>query len=431
MMGVKTGAIPVLIAFFILSGGFPVSVCTRVPFQSSAYAEKESFYTSDDEFLPLGDYIEDTENESDSEYLDDETIIKHARVKGIKLVKEEQQLIFVIDSDYPSEIKNKDLKYSIVAENFPPRVIIHLYGVTSEEKIFHFFKNLDIQGIVYNPFVRGYYSEFVIFFKEWMTVEGNYSLEEHRLYVDYTLGSPEVMKGYGVRIADTKIDPLPQVIEIKNQLRKYGLESYLLIASDYETVVLESPFFGEKTQALEYMESLENFGFKGKLAIRQYRDYPQPHRFDVVSEVVITEENGINLKNIVYSEFLPQKIRTIGYSDLYVLTKDIFSPSVQSDVDTISEFYFELAEIYRNYETEDENVQKMAIMSSLKMLEIIVFFYPGSQIADDALWEMANIINEYGISDVLGEEECYRKLLKEYPESIFSDEAKARIETKP
>ncbi len=431
MMGVRTSAIAVLIAVFILSGGFPAPIRTRTLFFSSAYAEKESFYTSDDEFLPLGNNTEDTEDESDQEYLEDETIIKNAKVKGIKLIKEQQQLAFVIDSDYPSEIKNKDLKYSIAVENFPPRVIIHLYGVKSEEKIFHFFKNLDIQGIVYNPFIRGYYSEFVVFFKDWVTVEGNYSPEEKRLYVDYTLGSPEAKKGYGVRIADTKIDPLPQVIEIKNQLRKYGLESYLLIATDHETVVLESPFSGEKTPALEYMESLENFGFKGKLAIRKYKDYPQPHRFDVVSEVVITEENGINLKNIVYSEFLPQKIHTIGYSDLYVLTKDIFSPSVQSEMDTISGFYFELAELYRNYETEDENVKKMAILSSLKVLEIIVFFYPNSQTADDALWEMANIISEHGISDVLSEEECYKKLLREYPESIFSDEAKSRIETRP
>jgi hypothetical protein len=431
MMGIRTSAVTVLIAVFLLSGSFAAHFYNRTVFSSSAYAEKESFYTSDDEFLPLGNYTEDTEDESDQEYLEDETLIKNARVKGIKLIKEEQQLAFVIDSDYPSEMKNKDLKYSVTAVNFPPRVVIHLYGVTSEEKIFHFFKNLDIQGIVYNPFIRGYYSEFVVFFKDWVTVEGNYSPEEKRLYVDYKLGSPEARKGYGVRIADTKIDPLPQVIEIKNQLRKYGLESYLLIASDHETVVLESPFFLEKTLAVQYMESLENFGFKGKLAIREYRNYPQPHRFDVVSEIVITEENGINLKNIVYSEFLPQKIHTIGYSDLYVLTKDIFSPSVQSDVDTISGFYFELAEIYRNFETEDEDVKKMAILSSLKVLEIIVFFYPISQTADDALWEMANIISEHGISDVLGEEECYRKLLREYPESIFSDEAKARIESRP
>jgi hypothetical protein len=431
MMRVRGCTIATLIGFYLLIGGIYAYICTRSVFPSSAYAEKEPFYTSDDEFLPLGDYVEDTEDAFDQEFIDDESLIKNAKVKGIKLLKEEKQLAFVLDSDYPSEFENKDLKYSVTAVNFPPRVIIHLYGVTSEERIFHFFQNLDIQGIVYNPFIHGFYSEFVVFFKEWITVEGNYSQKEKRLYVDYELLKPEARKGYGVRIADTKIDPLPQVIEIKNQLRKYGLESYLLIASDQETIVLESPFFLEKTPAVVYMESLENFGFKGKLAIRQYKAYPQPHRFDVVSEIVITEENGINLKNIVYSELLPQKIHSIGYADLYVLTKDIFSPSVQNDLDRISEYYFELAEIYRNFETEDEDVRDMTILSSLKVLEIIVFFYPASQTADDALWEMANIINEHGISDVLGEEECYRKLLEEYPESIFFDEAKARIESQP
>jgi hypothetical protein len=218
------------------------------------------------------------------------------------------------------------------------------------------------------------------------------------------------------------------VIEIKNQLGKYGLESFLLVASDRETIVLESPFYGEKAQAIEYFESLENIGFAGKLSIRDYLAFPQPNRFDVVSEVVITGESGVNLKNIAQNEFTPRKVYQLSYSDLYLLTKEIFTPSVQEDEEVIARYYFDLSEIYRNFETEDESELEMAVLVSVKILEVIVFQYPQTQTADDALWEMANWIREYGIMDVLSEEECYKKIISEYPESIFNDEAKERIE---
>jgi hypothetical protein len=373
-----------------------------------AYAEKEPYYTSDDEFLPLGTIIEEEEDEKEKAFLADDTLIKNGIIKF--------------------DIENKELMFEIIPANFPPRIIMHLYGVKSEEKIYHFLKNLDILGVVYNPFQHHLYAEYVIFFKDWIQVKGEYVQDEKRLYIEFEMVESEYQKGYGVRIADTKIDPLPQVIEIKNQLGNYGLESFLLIASDRETIVLESPFYGEKAQAIEYFESLENIGFAGKLTIRDYLAFPQPNRFDVVSEVVITGESGVNLKNIVQNEFTPQKVYQLSYSDLYLLTKEIFTPSVQEDEEVIARYYFDLSEIYRNFETEDESELEMAVLVSVKILEVIVFQYPQTQTADDALWEMANWIREYGIMDVLSEEECYKKIIAEYPESIFNDEAKERIE---
>ncbi len=393
-----------------------------------AYAEKEPYYTSDDEFLPLGTSIEEEDDEDQLEFLQDETLIKNAKIKGIKLSKEERRLSFLLAADTPETIENRDLKFSINILNFPPRIIVHLYGVTSEEKVFHFFKNLEIVGVVGNPFLERYYTEYVVFFKDWVEAVGTYSQEGKRLIIEYHLQEPEIRRGYGVRIADTKIDPLPQVIEIYNELKKYGLQCNLLIASDQETVVLESPFCGKKSEAIEYIEALENFGFKGKLAIRNYLDFPQPNRFDVVSEVVITGEDDVNLKNLVYSEFSPEKIYTLSYSDLSRLSKNIFSPRIQNNEDAIGEYYYKLSEIYKNYETEDIAVREKAVLVSIKMQEIIIYNYPQSQSADDALWEMSNTIREYDIKDILSEEDCYRKLIADYPESIFIEEAKVRLQ---
>jgi len=173
-----------------------------------AYAEKEPYYTSDDEFLPLGTSIEEEDDEDQLEFLQDETLIKNAKIKGIKLSKEEKRLSFLLAADTPETIESRDLKFSINILNFPPRIIVHLYGVTSEEKIFHFFKNLEIVGVVCNPFLERYYTEYVIFFKDWVEAIGTYSQEEKRLIIEYHLQEPETRRGYGVRIADTKIDPL-------------------------------------------------------------------------------------------------------------------------------------------------------------------------------------------------------------------------------
>ena len=246
----------------------------------------------------------------------------------------------------------------------------------------------------------------------------------------YDFSPPLYNQGYGVWIADTRIDPLPQVIEIMRKLTEFGLDSYLLIAEDYETVVLESPFYAAKEEAVEYIESLEKFGSKGKLAIRQYGDFPVPNRFDVVSEVVITGEDDTNLRNIVEREWKPERIHTLSYQEIHTITMGYFSPKVKSDNDLISEYYYNLSDIYRNYSLEDGTAPDQAHLVAVKILEIIYFMFPGSMRADDALWDMANIIRDNSTRDIIGEEDCYRAILKEYPESMFADEAGRRIESK-
>jgi hypothetical protein len=404
-----------------------VLMFTFVPVLRTARAEKDQLYTSDDEFLPLDTKMTEEEDENSAAFLQDETLLRNVRVKGIKLLKEDRELSFQLGEGEGAVLEGKTLKYTIQTLNFPPRITVHLYGVRSEEKIFHFFKNLDILGIVCNPFLEGYYTEYVVFFRDWVTAEAEYQKQEKRLSVTFSFGQPQLQRGYGVRIADTKIDPLPQVIEIYNELKKFGLECNLLVASDQKTVVLESYFYETKAEAVEYLEKLENFGFKGKLAIRNYLDFPKPDRFDVVTEAVVTGEDDVTLKNLVYAEFSPQKTYGMSYSDIFQLTNGVFSPRIHKNQDMIADFYFRMSDMYKNYETDDSRVFMMALEVSIKIQELIAFKYPLSQSADDALWEMANTIREYEISDLISEEECYRKIISEYPKSIFREEAKVRL----
>ena len=391
------------------------------------HAEKDEMYTSSEEFLPLGSSLGEGSAAQDLSFLEDETLIHDAELAGIRLLKDENRLLFMLKAGQPEALAERDLKYDLVIENCPPRIVLLLYGVVSSETVYRFFKNLNVRGVVRNPFLNSHVSEYVIFLEDWAEVVVEYSMDEHVLSMHYSFAEPPYRRGYGVRIADTMIDPLPHIIEIKRELTDYGLPNFLLIASDEETVVLESPFFTSRQEAVAYIESLEGFGFKGKLAIREYRDFPKPHRFDVVSEVVITGEGDVNLENLVYSEFLPERIYSLAYSKLYVITKEIFSPRVQSDDELIVEYYYSLSEIYRNYETESPQVQDQARLVSIKLLEIIYFTYPESQRADDALWEMANLINEHGIQDLLDEKECYQRILREYPGSIFREESRERL----
>jgi len=411
----------------IIAGG---TVCSRRKgtfLVKYAFAEKSDFYTSSEEFLPLGAEINDQGEGIDRSFLEDEGLIHNARLGGIKLLKEENQFVFTLKAENPLDLEGKALKWDVIRLNFPPRIILNLYGVSSEEPIFRFFKNLTVTGILLNPFLNTYFSELMVFFEDWLEVTGFYDSQEKKLILDYVFTKPEYTHGFGVRIADSKIDPLPHIIEIKKELTKFGLENRLLIASDYETVVLESPFYRTRVEAIEYMESLEGFGYNGKLALRKYRDFPKPHRFDVVSEVVIMGKDDVNLKNIVYTEFIPEKIYTLDYDEIYLITKEIFSPSVQNDENAISEYYYKLSEIYMNYDTIDEDERKTASIVSIKLLEIIYFKYPDSDLADDALWDIANIAREYGISNSLSEEDCYRKIINEYHESIFIEESKERF----
>jgi hypothetical protein len=392
-----------------------------------APAEKESSYTTDEDYLPLGTEQDEKEKEANSAFLKDDSLVKNAIIKGIKIVKGESRVVFSMESSGPAGIAGKDLKFEAVAVNFPPRVILRMYGVKSPESVFRFFKNLDVIGIVSNPFVQEYLSEYVIFFKDWVSVSCAYSREETRLVLGYEFKNPDFRKGYGVRIADTKIDPLIQTVAIRNELKRNKLQSYLLIASDFETVVLESPFYRAKEEAVAYMDSLEKVGYKGKLAIRNYADFPEPLRIDVVSEVVVTGEDTVNLKNLVYTELTPQNLHPLSYSDIYTITKDLFSAQVQNNDNAMAEYYYKLSEIYRGYASDDEAVRRFAKKVTVKVLEIIVFKFPSSEKADEALWSMANIIKEHGVKDQLSEEQCYRKIVDEYPNSAFRAEAQKRL----
>ncbi len=396
-------------------------------FIGQAYAEKDEYYTSSEEFLPLGAELGNEGEGIDPSFLEDDSLIHSAGLAGIKFLKDERRFVFSIKAQNPGELEGKQLKYDLILLNFPPRVVLTLYGVTTDEKIFRFFKNLDVRGIVRNPFADRYFSEYVLFFEDWIKATGSYDSGGARFMLDYSFTQPEYTHGFGIRIADTKIDPLNHIIEIKRELTKYGLENHLLIASDEETVVLESPFFKTRDEAIQYMEKLESFGYNGKLALRGYQSFPKPHRFDVVSEVVITGEDDVALRNIVYSELTPGKIYPLDYSEIHLITKELFSPTVQNDESAIAEYYYKLSEIYMNYETDEKKEKNMAYAAAEKLLEIIYFKYPKSDKADDALWETANIIREFGVADVLSEEECYRKIINEYHDSIFVDESKNRL----
>jgi hypothetical protein len=216
-------------------------------------------------------------------------------------------------------------------------------------------------------------------------------------------------------------------VSIRNELKRNKLQSYLLIASDYETVVLESPFYRSKDEAVVYIDMLEKVGYKGKLAIRNYGDFPEPLRIDVVSEVVVTGEDTVNLKNLVYTELTPQVVHPLSFSDIYTITEDLFSVRVQNDENAMAEYYFKLSEIYRTFATEDKNTRQLALKVAVKVLEIIVFKFPKSDRADNALWGMANLIREHGVKDQLTEEQCYSKIVDEYPNSAHKAEAQKRL----
>ncbi len=428
----KRIAVYTLLFFLLLSCTLFLHSPPRKASCFSAYAAKEELYTSFEEFLPVVE-IESQEGEIiNLEFLRQNGYITGAKIKGIKIRKDEKKMVFLLSLEGSSgdDMGEKELFYDIRSVGFPPRIIVRLHGVQSEDRTFRFFKNIEILGVVSNPFTSSWESEYVIFFEDWVVGRGEYSKEEKQLQMWYEFSPPLYNQGYGVRIADTRIDPLPQVIEIMRKLTEFGLDSYLLIAEDYETVVLESPFYAAKEEAVEYIESLEKFGYKGKLAIRQYGDFPVPNRFDVVSEVVITGEDDTNLRNIVEREWKPERIHTLSYQEIHTITMGYFSPKVKSDNDLISEYYYNLSDIYRNYSLEDGTAPDQAHLVAVKILEIIYFMFPGSMRADDALWDMANIIRDNSTRDIIGEEDCYRAILKEYPESMFADEAGRRIESK-
>ncbi len=397
-----------------------------------ATAEKEDFSTSFEEFLPLGAKAENNgERETQEDYdtfMQDPHLVKDANLASIRFLKEQRKIVFYFSSKNPDVFVDKILKYELITVNFPPRLVLRMYGVKSSDRLFKFFNNIDIVGIVQNPFLPDFITEYVIFFKDWLSVQSIYDGEKRMLSITYEFIPPDFVEGYGIRIADTNIDPLSQVVEIKNELRKSGIETYLLVANDYKTIVLESPFYKSKDDAVKYMESLESFGYKGKLAIRNYRDFPKAHRFEIRSEPVVISGDNINLQDLVYKEFKPEKIYSLTYKEIFELVKDVFSPTIQSNEEMLANQYFTLGNIYSNYDTEDSDIKNKAINVAIKFFEIVYFYYPKSGVADDALWDMAMIIRETGIKDELTEKDCYSKIVQEYPESDYFEDAKAFLE---
>ena len=128
-------------------------------------------------------------------------------------------------------------------------------------------------------------------------------------------------------------------------------------------------------------------------------------------------------------EWIPERIYTLSYSEIHTITLGFFSPGVKRDEELIAEYYYELSNIYRDYETEDDEVQQKAYLITVKILELLYYIYPESKRADDALWDMANIIRDYDVADMLQEDACYRIIINEYPESTFAEEAKSRLES--
>ncbi|MBN2323035.1 MAG: hypothetical protein JXQ30_04815 [Spirochaetes bacterium] len=423
----KRIAVYLLLFSFLFFFTLHMHAAGKRSFSGAAFAEKEDWYTSSEEFLPVVDH-EESEGESiDETWLENNGYITGAKIKGIKIRKDEDRMLFVISPPDAYGIEKKDLFFEVFSVAFPPRIILRLYGVYNEDRTYRFLKNLEILGVISNPFTPSWITEYVIFFEDWVRGSGVYEMEKKELVLGYEFTPPLFSQGYGVRIADTKIDPLPQVIEVKKKLDQFGLLSYLLVAQDRETVVLESPFYETKEEAVSYIESLDRFGYRGKLAIRRYTEFPVTNRFDVVSEVVITGEDDINLRNMVEKEWRPKRVYTLSYQAIHTITMGYFSPRIKADDELVAEYYFNLSDIYRHYPTEDDAVKKQAHLVALKILEIIYFFYPDSRRADDALWGIANLIQNGFGSDTLTEEDCYRALRDRYPGSPFAKEAATRI----
>jgi hypothetical protein len=390
----------------------------------SARAEKEDGYTASDEFLPMGASIGGEWDVLDSSYLEDPESVRDAEVADIQLHKDERKLVFSIQG---KKVRGRKLYYTISHAQFPSRVILVLYGVRNPEPVKGFYENLPVTGVVQNPFLEGELTEFIVFLRESMLGTAEWDAEKEAFSLRLYPMDPAFRQGFGVRIADSKIDPLPHIIEIKKELSASDLPNHLLLASDRETVVLESPFYRTREEAVQYLEELQTFGYKGKLAIRGYLQFPKPDRFEVVSEVVITGEDDVNLKNLAYDQLTPRRVHRLEYQELYRAILDLVSPTLRADPEALVEQYHALAEIYLNYETEDQSTELKAARVALKLFEVIYFQFPETGRADDALWDMANLMKRLPVRDQLSEEECYRKIVEEYPESMFAEEAAYRL----
>ena len=95
------------------------------------HAEKDEMYTSSEEFLPLGSSLGEGSAAQDLSFLEDETLINDAELAGIRLLKDENRLLFMLKAGQPEALAERDLKYDLFIENCPPRIVLLLYGVVS------------------------------------------------------------------------------------------------------------------------------------------------------------------------------------------------------------------------------------------------------------------------------------------------------------
>jgi len=106
----------------------------------SAHAEKEEWYTSSEEFLPVIDAEEVKGEVIDVQYLVQNGYITAAKIKSLKIRKDENTMLFIL----ATARGQKELFFEVLSVGFPPRIIVRLYGVENEDRTFRFFKNIEI-----------------------------------------------------------------------------------------------------------------------------------------------------------------------------------------------------------------------------------------------------------------------------------------------
>jgi len=135
----------ILFYLFLISGIFFCNSSKDIsPF--CLMAEKDVEYDSSDEFLPADINEERGAETVDQLLAENNDLVKNASLKGIKFLKEERKIVFSIGASDPDDIEGKDLWYDVKSLNFPPRIVLHLFGVSTDEKIFKFltWKLLDL-----------------------------------------------------------------------------------------------------------------------------------------------------------------------------------------------------------------------------------------------------------------------------------------------
>ena len=102
----------------------------------SAYAEIEEQYTSFEEFLPVVEKEEQEGEVVDVEYLEQNGYITGAKIKGIKIRKDENTILFLLSPESGVDLGEKQLFYEVLSVGFPPRIIVRRHR-TSHPDVGH------------------------------------------------------------------------------------------------------------------------------------------------------------------------------------------------------------------------------------------------------------------------------------------------------